>query len=337
MILFTHVARRAKAFFRRIFRRAPPPPGRFEEGSKFSWRGLLAVAPWIWPRRDYLVYVPGGHPNLFWRRRPMLVLVHGCRQTAEDIAKGSRITALADELDCLVLLPKQNPKANQWGCWNWFDTRTAAGGGETAILGAQIRAARRHYRVHRKRVFAAGMSSGAGLVQVLSLHNSGLLAGAFLHSGIAAGAARSPLTALDVLKNGPDTDVVRIANAAREADHAAHDVPTLVVQGTEDDVVAPMNATEIVRQVLAFAQFPGVQSAPAALPAATHESHHTTHDGRRVTTREWRHGPRLLARLVLVDGLAHAWTGGDSSLPYNDAHAPAATDLMREFMRDVLQ
>lgn len=320
-----------------MLRRAPPAPGRFEEGSKFSWRGLLGVAPWIWPRRDYRVYVPGGHPTPFWRRRPMLVLVHGCRQTAEDIAKGSRITALADALDCLVLLPKQNPRANAWGCWNWFDRRTTAGAGETAILAAQIRAVRRRYRVHRKRVFVAGLSSGAGMVAVLSLRNSGLLAGAFLHSGIAARVASSPLAALEVLKSGPDTDVVQIAHEARDADRGAHGVPTLVVHGTSDDVVAPLHATEIVRQVLAFGQFPGVQPAPAPLPGATHEHSHTTDEGRRVDTREWRHGTRLLVRLVLIHGLAHAWSGGDASVAYNDPHAPAATDLLRQFMADVLQ
>jgi len=327
---------RTKAWFARAFRRAPPAPGRFEEGSKFAWRGLLSVAPWIWPRRDYLVYVPAGRPPLLWRRRPLLVLVHGCRQTAEDIAKGSRITALADALDCLVLLPKQNPRANAWGCWNWFDQRTASGGGETAILAAQIRSVRRRYRVHRKRVFAAGLSSGAGLVSVLALRNSGLLAGAMLHSGIAAGVASSPLTALEVLKRGPDTDVVEIAREARAHDEAAHDVPTLVVQGERDDVVAPLHATEIVRQVLAFARFPNVAAAPAALPPPTHEDVVMV-EGRQTTTREWRTGARVLARLVLIDGLGHAWSGGDGSVAYNDPHAPAATDLMRSFMADVLQ
>src|SRR4051794_34023302 len=105
---------RTKSYFARVFRRAPPEPGRFETGSKFSWRGLLHVAPWIWPRRDYLVYVPRG--GFRWRRRPLLVFVHGCRQTAEDIARGSRIAALADAAGWLVLLPKQNPRANAWGC-----------------------------------------------------------------------------------------------------------------------------------------------------------------------------------------------------------------------------
>jgi poly(3-hydroxybutyrate) depolymerase len=92
---------RTKALCARLFRLAPPAPGRFESGSKFSWRGWIHVAPWTWPRRDYLVYVPRAHSA--WRRRPLLVLVHGCRQTPEDIAAGTRIADFADSLDCLPL------------------------------------------------------------------------------------------------------------------------------------------------------------------------------------------------------------------------------------------
>lgn len=335
MRLFPNLWSRTKSLFGRVFRRAPPPPGRFEHGSKFSWRGLLLVAPWIWPGRDYLVYLPRGYS--IWRRRPLLVLVHGCRQSAEDIASATGITSFADALGCLVLLPKQNPKANAWGCWNWFDRRTMAGAGETAILAAQIRTVRRRYRVQRKRVFAAGLSSGAGLVATLALANSRLLTGMFLHSGIAAGAAASPATALDVLKRGPDRDVMAIARTAREeAGSRAHTLPALVLHGGRDNVVAPLHASEIVRQVLAFARFEGVLPAPAPLPPPDRERTYVTSDGRQVTSREWLEGRRLLARLVLVHDLGHAWSGGDPSVAYSDPHEPRAMDLLRTFMADVV-
>ncbi|HEX5865441.1 MAG TPA: hypothetical protein VF014_14510, partial [Casimicrobiaceae bacterium] len=70
---------RIREFVARLLRRAPPEPGRFETGSKFAWQGWVPVAPWVWPSRDYLVYVPRGHAR--WRRRPLLVLIHGCKQT----------------------------------------------------------------------------------------------------------------------------------------------------------------------------------------------------------------------------------------------------------------
>src|SRR5947208_1465985 len=58
---------RVRDLVARIFRREPPEPGRFVIGSNFSWRGWLASHPWIWPSRDYLLYVPRGYGG--WRRR----------------------------------------------------------------------------------------------------------------------------------------------------------------------------------------------------------------------------------------------------------------------------
>ena len=169
---------RVKSLFARLFRRVPVP-GRYEADSRSALRGSLASAPWIWPSREYLVYVPRGHTR--WRRVPLVVLIHGCRQKAEDIAEGTRITALADDLGCLVMLPRQNPKANAWGCWNWFDAATVRGWGETAIVAAQVRAVRRKYRIDRKRVFVAGMSAGGGLAAVLGVRRPELVAGVFIH------------------------------------------------------------------------------------------------------------------------------------------------------------
>src|SRR6476619_2675307 len=49
-----------KPIFTRHFRRVPVP-GRYETDSRSALRGSLASSPWIWPSRDYLVYVPRGH------------------------------------------------------------------------------------------------------------------------------------------------------------------------------------------------------------------------------------------------------------------------------------
>src|SRR4051794_33321564 len=86
---------RIRDFFSGLFRRKPPEPGRFVSGSKFSWRGTIAAAPWLWPSRDYLLYVPAGYGG--WKRRTLLVLLHGCKQNPEDFAAATRITELADE------------------------------------------------------------------------------------------------------------------------------------------------------------------------------------------------------------------------------------------------
>ncbi len=326
---------RTKDLFARILRRKPPEPGRFETGSRSSLRGFVAVAPWIWPSREYTVYIPQGHSR--WRRYPLVVLIHGCRQTWEDIAHATRITKLADEMGCVVLLPHQNPRANAWGCWNWFDRGTAAGRGEAAIVLAQMRAARRKYRIHPRRVYVAGLSSGAALASVLGVRKPATIAGVIAHSGIACGAASSPMAALDVLKKGADTDVVAIARDAHGGNANAPRVPLLVIQGAADDVVAPVNAAELVRQYLALNGHPAADTGNRDDIPLPDRREVTSADARNVTTSEWTVARRLVVRLVLVEGLAHAWSGGDGNLPYSDPRPPDATALLGAFVRESMQ
>jgi poly(hydroxyalkanoate) depolymerase family esterase len=331
---------RFSGFVAGLFRKQPPAPGKFVADTKLAWRGFLAGAPLIPPLREYLAYVPVSATGAWrWRRHPLLVLLHGCRQTPEDFAAATRIARLADDDDLLVLLPRQNPRANAWGCWNWFDAATARGWGEAAIVAAQIRAVRRGYRIDRKRVFVAGLSSGGALAAVLGLRRPDLVAGVFVHSGVACGAASSPFAALGVLRNGADTDIVRVgADARAGADPDALPVPLLVVQGAADDVVAPVNAAQLVRQYLALNGHPAAAAGPAAaLPPPDHAGTETTPAGRIVATREWRVGTRLVARHVEVGALGHAWSGGDERYPYNDANAPDATALLRAFIREAVQ
>jgi poly(hydroxyalkanoate) depolymerase family esterase len=324
---------RVKGWFHR-----EPAPGRYESGSKFSIHGWVSTVPTVWPAREFLVYVPAGRSR--WRRAPLLVLCHGCKQTPEEIAQGTRVEAFADRMGCVVLLPRQKDSANPWRCWNWFEHRTAGGHGEAAIVAAQIRSVRRAYRIDRKRVFVAGMSAGGALAAILGVRFPHLVTAVAVHSGIAAGAARSGMTALSVLRDGPERDVERFAEDAR-ARATPHDlrVPLFAIHGDRDDVVRPVNAIALVRQYLRLNAHPAI-SAEAhgtwTLPKPDREQASLTPEGRTQVVRDWYRDGRLVARHVDVGGLGHAWSGGDAALEYNDAGAPDATALVGGFITDAL-
>jgi len=327
----------AREWAARLFRRKPVEPGRFVADSKLAWRGWLAVMPWLWPSREYLVYVPRAYGG--WRRRPLLVLLHGCRQTPEDFAAATRIAALADSNGWLVLLPRQSSKANAWTCWNWFDKATSAGRGEAAIVVAQIRAVRRAYRVHPRRIFVAGMSAGGCLAAVLGLRHPKLFAGVAAHSAVACGAASGPMAAMQVLAHGADTAVEQIGAAARDAaSRRALPVPLLVVHGGDDHVVSLRNARQLVRQYLVFnGRLDPKEMAPDELPPPDREITQQLSPGRTAMTIEYRDGARTLVRMVRVDGLGHAWSGGDATFPYNDPLPPDATALLGAFVADQIR
>ncbi len=324
-------------FFARLFGRRPPEPGRFIPGAKSAFSGFLRTLPWIWPRREYLVYVPRGWSR--WKRAPLLVFCHGCRQTPEEFAEGTRIAALADASGCLVLLPRQKDSANAWRCWNWFDAATAGGAGESAIVAAMIRKVRRRYRADRHRVLVVGMSAGGALAAALGVRHPKLVHAVAVHSGLACGAATSAFTAISVMQRGPDNDVEAIAAKAATDARSHLPVPLLAIHGGGDTVVGAVNAAMLVRQYLRLNGHPAVDAvgvAPRALPPADLERTDAAPGERSCTTREWRVGDRLVARLVWIDGLGHAWSGGDDALPFNDALGPDATALVRDFLRDAL-
>ncbi|HKW79906.1 MAG TPA: PHB depolymerase family esterase [Casimicrobiaceae bacterium] len=330
---------RLRSFARALlarFRRKRAEPGRFVAGSRFAWRGWLSLNPWIWPSRDYLLYVPLAYGG--WKRRPLLVMLHGCRQTPEDFAAATRIAALADRDGWLVLLPRQSARANAWSCWNWFDKATGAGRGEAAIVAAQVRAVRRRYRVHPRRIFVAGMSAGGCLAAVLGLRYPAQFAGVAAHSAVAAGAASDPVGAMRVLVTGAETAFEEIAAAARaEAPPSALPVPLLVMHGGDDRTVVERNARQLARQYLVLnGRLAAEALSPDELPPPDRETRERVADGREVAMSEYHDGARTVVRVVRIGGLGHAWSGGDAAFPYNDPQPPDATALLGAFVAEAI-
>jgi poly(hydroxyalkanoate) depolymerase family esterase len=304
-----------------LFRR--PAPGRFSLSRKASIHGFLNVSP-APPWREYVLYLPRG-----MARRPALVVwIHGCRQDPEEFAGGTRIARFADERGFAVLLPRQSRLANSERCWNWFDRRTAGGNGETAIVAAQTLEVMEKFGVDPGRVYVAGLSSGATLAATLALRKPELFAAVAIHSGLPAGAAFDAHDAARAMGQGPrDARTDALAIEARTEAGAKARVPALVIHGSADIAVAPVNADFLVRQ---FVLFNGGDLRPGeAVPPTVTRAVHPRAFG--YVMSEYTAGRRLAARLVTIPGLGHAWSGGDPAFSYAEDRHLDATALVCDF------
>ena len=226
---------------------AKPPVQRTDartfEGSARSSDG--ATSPWLLlpPERGYRLYVPphvaDGEPL------SLVVMIHGCRESAEDFERGTRMNAIADRAGFAVLYPDQAKFANIRRCWNWFEPNTAAGHGECAIILEMIKAANQHVALDRTRVYVAGMSSGGALAALLAYHHPDVFAAAAVHSGLPPMMPPSAAAAIAAMEKGVRVDPEALADSYWNT-HEVPPPPLIVLHGNADETVTERNATGLM-------------------------------------------------------------------------------------------
>jgi poly(hydroxyalkanoate) depolymerase family esterase len=278
-------------------------------------------------QRDYFLYIP----NTVGRRDrvPLLVMLHGCSQDAHTFAQGSRMNELADEHRFLVLYPQQSLHANALRCWNWFEPRTAHGAGEAAAIAALVHDVVRRFPIDRSRVYVAGISAGGAMTAILALCYGTLFAACAIVAGMMYRAADSALTGARAMRHGAPVSPESIADeAGRRLSRKVRFVPALVIHGTHDSVVHPRNAEQIIRQFLRFAEVLGT---PPELSTDAVEQRVST-EGRSYRQRDYLRNDQLLLRSIVIEGLGHAWSGGDERFRFNDSAQPATSHLVWDFL-----
>jgi poly(hydroxyalkanoate) depolymerase family esterase len=296
-------------------RRAPRPAA---EGVWVSGAYLGAAGG-----RSYDVYVPAG-----LRRRtaaPLVVLLHGCGQTPAEFAEATRFTATADRNGFLLVLPHQQSRHHPQRCWHWYETaHQRRGSGEPAIIAgivAQVAAEETRWRVDLRRVYVAGLSAGGAMALTLAATYPDVFAAAGVHSAPAYRSSTGPAQALAAM-------AARTAVPPPEPGAAAV-APTIIVQGSVDTVVRPLNGDRVADQWLAH------HAAAGAPPLGRSRSDSgQSADGRRYDVLRWytARGRKVLEYWV-VEGLGHAWSGGRKNGSYSDPAGPRATTLMWDFFR----
>ena len=292
---------------------AAAQPGQGELLSrKFSGDGMAM---------GYKLYVPRSYSG---QTLPLVVMLHGCRQSADDFACGTQMNVLADEWQCLIAYPEQSLTANGIRCWNWFEAANQQRDrGEPALIAGLTRAVIAEYGVDTAQVFIAGLSSGAAMAVILGQTYPELFAAVGCHSGLAYASAATVYGGLVVMRSG---DHGRRSAAARQERW----VPTIVFHGDMDATVHPSNGVMIVAQSIKAAWASGRRMS-CRVAVATQHGRAT---GRGYTRKVHSDSAgRLIAEHWVVHGSGHAWSGGSAEGSYTDIEGPnAGREMLRFFM-----
>jgi poly(hydroxyalkanoate) depolymerase family esterase len=292
-------------------------------------RSRFLMARFKDPRRElaYRLYLPSGSSRR--DSLPLIVMLHGCRQDALSFADGTRMNALAEEYRCAVLYPEQSQHSNPLRCWNWFESASLAGQGEAGLIVRLIDQVIERRPIDARRVYVVGMSAGGAMACILAVRHSRLFAACAIHSGVMYGAACSPTQAVAAMRSGASAasteKALRIVCVAGESEVT---VPTLVIHGERDTTVNPVNADQIIEQLKARAEF--IDPSAGALLAT--DERHLDSGGRGFRQQDYTQHGRIVLRKILVEGLGHAWSGGDMQYEFNDADGPDAGRLILDFV-----
>lgn len=260
----------------------------------------------------YRLYVPPRQAGQD-EARPLILMLHGCTQDADDFAAGTRMNALAREAGVLVLYPEQTQHANAQRCWNWFKPQhQQRNRGEPALLAALTQQIMAEYHADPTRIYVAGLSAGGAMADILGRTYPELFAAVGVHSGLAAGAAADLPSALSAMHGGA------------AAGHASAPAlrPLIVFHGDADATVHPANGAALVEAARSAQR--------ASLGAAQVSEGRAPNQQRFTRTLHGRAEGGTAIEYWQLHGTGHAWSGGSAAGSHT---APGGVDASAQMLR----
>ena len=309
----------------------PKRPAATLPGLPGSWQKSFFTLPGTGlapaSRMLYWLYLPSG--AIPGTPRPLVVMLHGCKQTATDFAASTRMNQLAERKGFAVLYPQQSVAADKHRCWHWYKRATQQGQGDVMLIAEMVKQVQAKHRLDVTRTYVAGLSAGAGLAAILALRHPQLIAAAGLHSAPVFGTSDSPMSGFQAMQQGARIKHQETAHEFSAGQPQFPGMPVLLIHGRNDPIVRRINVDHLAAQ-FAIIDAPFITSAepvqrsyPGRIggrsPRHTYKTA-TYYAGRR---------PELVK--CEIDSLGHAWSGGEASVPFSAPEGPDATLLLWNF------
>ncbi len=273
--------------------------------------------------REYIVHLPTGYDGA--KPIPLVMVLHGCKQTHLTIKHDSNFDAIADREGFMVVYPfiTSFDGLRNTNCWGfWFDAEIHEGAGEVQDLWSLIEEVQSDYNIDPSRIHVTGLSSGAAMaIAVMVAHAEGIASGAET-----AGLPYSETSAsvgFSCFNPGTFKPVSAIADAIdREMGAEKRPVPIFIVH-SRDDCTVNIKAAESARD--SWGRIYGVDTTnPVSMQSGTTRGTPWTHlkypalDG------------QTIIETFIVSGKDHGWYGGRNG-EFAFADAPNTAQLMWEF------
>jgi poly(hydroxyalkanoate) depolymerase family esterase len=276
-----------------------PAGGRYIGGSFSNSEGT----------RAYKLYIPSNPGDGL---RPLIVMLHGCTQSADDFARGTRMNFVAEEQGCFVVYPEQPQAANASKCWNWFRPGDQAHGkGEPSLITGITRQIIETQNIDPSRIYVAGLSAGGAAAAIMGEAYPDLYAAVGVHSGLACGSAHDMTSAFNAM-SGVGRNTGSRASASVK--------PTIVFHGDRDATVHPCNGAKVIAR----------GSGDANLEMRTERKSSTKGHSFSHSVHRDASGLSVL-ELWELHGAGHSWSGGNPVGSFTSQDGPDASKEMLDF------
>jgi poly(hydroxyalkanoate) depolymerase family esterase len=310
-------------------------PGAILPGNpKGAWQAGMAQSSS--GSRKYKMWVPVTYDAQ--RPSALILMLHGCTQTAEDFAALSGMNQIADRETFLAVYPEQSRRANFLKCWNWFDPHhQARDAGEPSILAEVVAQVQSTHNIDSERIYVAGASAGGAMAVVLGVTYPDLFAAIGVTAGVEFQGATSRSSGFALMRRGgpdPNQQGLRAfeAMAVGLKQKPRLRIPLIAFHGGEDSHLNPVNADQLIAQWAktnqCLAEAGGVND-PAGLSEEVVED--SIPGGRSFTRHRYRDAAGLLMEKWIIHGMGHAWSGGPAGVRHADPKGPNTSEEIWRF------
>lgn len=297
--------------------------------------------------RQYVVYVPDGVTT----PAPLVMALHGCQQTHEDVLRDWGMTAAADRFGFVLVTPfiTSYDGLRSTNCWGfWLDRHRRQGRGEPEDLHQIAREVEARFEIDPARRYITGLSSGAAMAVVAATTHNEYWAAAASASGLpysetAAAVSLSGRCPGSARFRSID-QVARAMRAELDDDHA---IPLLVLHNARDcTVVHPAGHNLRDAHLRVFGSPPqdtpsGARAAQRPCAPAFGEDYGCLHevftedgsaDTRSIVETVFYSGPLVTPNTTDTDH-GHYWIGGEhgNNGRWSIRRGPSYPDIVWDF------